>query len=310
MPGGSGHDKEVALLSDWFEKNVPVGSTLRWGDNHANIGPEHVHTGWIDVQIPAIERDLHWSWVWTVVGVDDDDGDLNDTCIRVASDVTVWQGWDPEARWWDDSFFVFTEPDAELPESSLALFEILPNPRPGWTVTAVIAALSRWCTTFIGRSDVTFEFDDAILSGDVEVVAQILESIESGDSETYEMAPGIRASSAVMDFLLELDVEEAAGISNAIVEQLSRVREMYSGHLEGNDDALVARWGEGPGSEEVREWECEVCEKHLIASANEAHELGWDTPPYFHGYIKCDECPIDKTAIWAMWTSGYGPDGT
>jgi hypothetical protein len=60
-------------------------------------------------------------------------------------------------------------------------------------------------------------------------------------------------------------------------------------------------WGEGPEFETERVWECEVCEAKLTASAKEAHELGWDTPPYFTGYIKCDNCPINKTAIWAMW---------
>jgi hypothetical protein len=64
-------------------------------------------------------------------------------------------------------------------------------------------------------------------------------------------------------------------------------------------------WGEGPEFETERVWECEVCEAKLTASAKEAHELGWDTPPYFTGYVKCDNCPINKTAIWVMWQSGY-----
>lgn len=53
---------------------------------------------------------------------------------------------------------------------------------------------------------------------------------------------------------------------------------------------------------EERNWLCEVCGKTLRATAFKAHELGWDTPPYFTGYTKCDECPINGTAIWMEWT--------
>lgn len=57
-----------------------------------------------------------------------------------------------------------------------------------------------------------------------------------------------------------------------------------------------------------KDWECEVCGKKLHATADEAYNQGWDTPPYFSGYVKCRECPINGTAIWAMWNSGYGVD--
>lgn len=53
---------------------------------------------------------------------------------------------------------------------------------------------------------------------------------------------------------------------------------------------------EDPRLNILRTWVCEVCQKELTKSAKEAHEAGWDTPPYFTGYIKCDGCPITKTA--------------
>jgi hypothetical protein len=52
---------------------------------------------------------------------------------------------------------------------------------------------------------------------------------------------------------------------------------------------------------EERNWLCEVCGAKLRATAIKAHELGWDTPPYFYGYTKCNKCSIDKTAIWMEW---------
>ena len=69
---------------------------------------------------------------------------------------------------------------------------------------------------------------------------------------------------------------------------------------------MTTTWGEGPAFEAIQDFECECCGKKLWASAKEAHEIGWDTPPYFTGYIKCNNCPISNTAIWAMWQSGYG----
>jgi len=305
----SRHDEDLALLTDWFEEHVPHGATLRWGDNHVNTGPEHVLTGWVDVQIPAIENDLHWSWVWTVVGPEDEEADLSGLQIACDYDTSLWRAWDPDAHWWDDEFYVLTTPGAELPDGMRSLFDVVPGETLGWTADAVSAALSRWCAETLSRPDITFVFDDTISSADIEVVVQIMESIKNGEETTYEMAPGIRASTAVMDFLLGLDVDEAADVSHAIVEQMSQVRELYMNDPDEAEDLVRARWGTGPEFQDVREWECEVCEKHLLASAADAHALGWDTPPYFQGYVKCDECPIDKTAIWAMWSSDYGTDG-
>lgn len=67
-------------------------------------------------------------------------------------------------------------------------------------------------------------------------------------------------------------------------------------------------WGEGPEFEKIIDVECEVCEKKFTGTPKEAFNKGWDVPPYFTGYIKCGNCGIDKTAIWALWSSGYGKE--
>lgn len=61
------------------------------------------------------------------------------------------------------------------------------------------------------------------------------------------------------------------------------------------DESSIA-WGEGPEFDTARSWVCEVCQKKVTLSARQAHEAGWDTPPYFAGYIKCEDCLINKTA--------------
>jgi len=49
-------------------------------------------------------------------------------------------------------------------------------------------------------------------------------------------------------------------------------------------------WGESPEFEVITDFECEVCEKKFTGSPKEAFDKGWDVPPYFTGYIKCEDC--------------------
>lgn len=67
-------------------------------------------------------------------------------------------------------------------------------------------------------------------------------------------------------------------------------------------------WGKGPAFDTVREWLCECCGKKITLSAEDAYEKGWDVPPYFTGYIKCEDCPITKTMLWMMLQELKGVD--
>ena len=69
----------------------------------------------------------------------------------------------------------------------------------------------------------------------------------------------------------------------------------------------MTEWGEGPAFNTERDWTCEICGKKATLTSKEAHEDGWDTPPYFSGYVKCNNCPINKTALWQMWEDGIVP---
>jgi hypothetical protein len=52
---------------------------------------------------------------------------------------------------------------------------------------------------------------------------------------------------------------------------------------------------------------CEVCDKTEMLTARQAHEAGWDYPPFIGvwGVISqrtCGNCPMTKTAWWAVQT--------
>lgn len=64
-------------------------------------------------------------------------------------------------------------------------------------------------------------------------------------------------------------------------------------------DKILA-WGEGPTFNTERLWKCEVCGKESTTTAKGAYEAGWDIPPYFFGYVKCEKCPITKTNWYSL----------
>ena len=63
---------------------------IEWGDD-----AEHLQ-GWVDVQVPAIEKALEWNWVWTILPApDDDDEEIEEETIIVPYD--AGDRWTPEA---------------------------------------------------------------------------------------------------------------------------------------------------------------------------------------------------------------------
>lgn len=50
----------------------------------------------------------------------------------------------------------------------------------------------------------------------------------------------------------------------------------------------------------AREFICEVCGKKLVATPDEAFNLGWDTAPRFTSHTTCETCPITGTMWWML----------
>lgn len=47
-------------------------------------------------------------------------------------------------------------------------------------------------------------------------------------------------------------------------------------------------------------YKCEGCEETYTGSAEDAFNLGWDTPERFMSHCTCPNCPIDKTVWWKV----------
>ena len=47
-------------------------------------------------------------------------------------------------------------------------------------------------------------------------------------------------------------------------------------------------------------YKCEGCEATYTGSAEDAFNLGWDTPERFMSHCTCPNCSIDKTVWWKL----------
>jgi len=47
-------------------------------------------------------------------------------------------------------------------------------------------------------------------------------------------------------------------------------------------------------------YKCEGCEATYTGSAEDAFNLGWDTPERFMSHCTCPNCTIDKTVWWKL----------
>jgi hypothetical protein len=93
-----------------------------------------------------------------------------------------------------------------------------------WTPVGISAALTIWVTEHADRDDLKVRWVPDLDSPGKRTVAEaaeIAEAIDRGDQETYEMGEGVRASSAVFDFLLAMGPDEAAKLT----EQVQKLRE-------------------------------------------------------------------------------------
>ena len=47
-------------------------------------------------------------------------------------------------------------------------------------------------------------------------------------------------------------------------------------------------------------YQCEGCDATFEGTAEEAFDLGWDTPERFFSHTTCPNCPITSTLWWSM----------
>jgi len=224
-------DADRAIIA-WL-KRCPASAVIQWVDDHL-IKEKPWCGSWIDVRVP--DCDLNLNWIWTVIGPDDweeEDSDLEDAAWQfiVEHDLDLHAVYDPEPPnyWYVEEFAV--PKGATLSAAQEAALEKAlhdgPNRsrsiRGGWSPDAISASLREWAKAYAGRDDLVFRWSpDLGPSEMVKKAEEILERIESGQEEGYDIGDGVRVSDEAMDLMLRLDPDEAAGLMDAFKRSLGR----------------------------------------------------------------------------------------
>lgn len=220
-------ESESERIAAWL-RVLPRGATIRWGENHALLAG--AHHGWVDVAVPAICDALDLNWVWTIEGPDDADGSPDDpTVIELDYDLHVWAVWDPDRRWYLEG--ALAEPAGTTVD--LTPLERLAGEKPGrgiqivpaWSSDRIGRALTDWADRYAGRGDLRFEFDRSIHSPMIDQLDEVMEAVEAGDAATYEIGPRVQVTDQVMDTLLEMDPDEAAELTERILDTIRNFTE-------------------------------------------------------------------------------------
>lgn len=199
-----------------FDRN----STVKFGEMHALAAPGVHSASWVDV-CDVVDG------VCLVTFVHPETDDIGDGDVVLAPDCDVWCVWDPEIGWYaDDLRYVVdvgeqpTEQQRFELDSYVELEGGAISVRPGWTTSLLTETLAALAAAN-GRDDLSFVYVEDFRDPALDELEDLIASVEAGDVETYEIAPGIHAASPVLDQLLALDVDEAAELSANIVAALA-----------------------------------------------------------------------------------------
>lgn len=224
-------DKESHEIIDWLKKQ-PQNAVIDWATDHMEKGRPW-SSGWVDVRVPAMEKDLKMNWVWTIVEPDDPDDEMNPEAIwkfAIPHDLDIYGVYDPEPpNYWYINEFIFLkgwEPSAEQMEQLKKVEQAGPNRkvvvRGGWSVAIINFTLAEWAAKHAGRPDLKFRWD--FNAPESEMLRQAIDSAKrtkEGKEKTYNLGDGIQASEQAMNFMLE-DLDRAAEIMKKFKEILGK----------------------------------------------------------------------------------------
>lgn len=221
-------DDKTKLLASELARLAP-GEAVVWSDDHATLVPG-VRTSWVDVRLDGICDRLGWSWALTIAGPDLDD-EPSELSITLDYDRVVHAVWDPDTYWFlPDAAIalpVGAEPDAAQLEALARVVDAgegrTLSTRPGFTITAINAALAAWTARWAQRSDLQFGYDPELVSPLVAHLVAVADALERGEVDTFEIAPGVRAPGEVLDQLLEMGPDGAAELTAKVIDALDEL---------------------------------------------------------------------------------------
>lgn len=213
-------DAASAGIVAWLRAQ-PKNATIAWASDHCSAEQPWA-CGWVDVHVPAACSALKMHWIWTIVGPDNDE-EMDPEVLWafiVPYDCEEYSVYDPEPpnQWFIDACSV---PIGHLldPREEQRLATICsagPNRsravRPGWTTSALSAALTAWAATHARRTDLTFLWNPELPeSVPLQRALETNARRDRGEETTYDLGGNIQASEQVMNFFLE-DPDRAAQI--------------------------------------------------------------------------------------------------
>ncbi|MEK9183586.1 MAG: hypothetical protein AAB890_00745 [Patescibacteria group bacterium] len=146
--------EDMQRVVDWL-KEQPLNKELLWGSDHLS-SKEPWATGWADINVPEMDRDVKLNWIWTIESSEkadpDDDGD-----IPVVYDLDVHRD-----TFRDNEIAVLKGQQLNT-EQKLLLDEMKSNGKKiemvgGWSADVIQKAIYKWISEKAGRPDIKLKW--------------------------------------------------------------------------------------------------------------------------------------------------------
>lgn len=229
----------VPLIVDTL-KNLPAHTALSWCDMHQKLAPGIHSASWVDVFEPTVCEAAGIGWAWTINNPTSWDpawGAMwtpehpatieGATQIALTPNRSVWGVIDPEGYGGEllPEPRVVTGFDLQPDPASQELLETVArevgstiDSRTGWTSDAINTVLRQWVTAFAHRPDLTFIEDENQTQPRNEALKAVIERLDAGEEETYQLGERVTVASSALDTLLSLDPADSAEIMSTINE--------------------------------------------------------------------------------------------
>lgn len=162
---------------------LPLQTTIAWNDDGLPAGARRSFNSWLDIQVPMLEAELGWNWVWTI-NLDNPDWEpdpaesadkegADDTTLAITPDgyALVATTLDGERVYavacYEDGRI---EPLSEEEVAQVCPAEFEPPVikgmhvalKPFLQIETINRALAEWVMQATGRTDISFRFEVAI----------------------------------------------------------------------------------------------------------------------------------------------------
>lgn len=197
---------QSAILG-WF-KSLPSETTIQWGEDCLNREADFA-SGYADIQIPELEQELKLGWVWTVIvpGAEDFSEEYIFNIFLEPTKEAIIAYKDDEqktyARYLSEPYTLEQIQETEMLETQgWKVWKKL-----GWGAQDVSEKLSKYIAENTGRRDLSFVFEEEIMSKMVQKVAA-MKLGEKPFNEGLQVSDNVKIRPEAIKDFEELSPEE------------------------------------------------------------------------------------------------------